>query len=143
MNELRLDLEGTVFHLKIEEYTKEKDRNLNAYDDYWCKVSMAATNDCINYSTANNEILMSSEVDYLIRLFNSLLAGETIDNKEIEFVEPDLGFEVFPKDEISEILVDLHINLWSEGALTANYISLCLDESDIKSFVEYLEWIVR
>lgn len=143
MNELRLDLEGTILHLKIEDYTRFEDREKDSYDDYWCSVSIGASNDCINYSITDDEMLTSGEVDYLLNLFKALIKGEKLENNVIEFIEPNLNLEILPKDSEQELLVDLHINLWNGGALTANYISLCLDESDIKKFIEYLEFVSK
>ncbi|MBQ9674095.1 MAG: hypothetical protein IJV39_05670 [Ruminococcus sp.] len=91
--------------------------------------------------------------DSIDRLLNNSLSEQ----EELTFIEPDLSFVLNPqKDlrdsgkysyiapghEIVDIDADLHVHFWN-GGLTANYISLCFDRSDLEKLLVYLRLTTR
>ena len=149
---LKPDLDGINFRLGIANYT-QRDFNGN-YPDDWCMVSMKyQSGGWLNYIVDRQELLLSEEVDELqsalLRFFND----EFTRVKVIGFAEPDIEFVLFPKsdvrddpdllyispeaDPIQDILMDLRVS-FSNGGLTANYLSICFDRKDVEYLQKYL-----
>ena len=126
--------EYTQFILEIERTHKDAKN----WDDKWCAVTLRVKNAYLDYHTFNNEILLESEIEHLIKSFNKLVKGELKEEEHIEFIEPDLEFTLFPESS----LVDMRINFFENGALSANYYNLCLDVTEIKKILTYMNSVI-
>lgn len=146
---IKLDLDGIDFHFQITGYRK---CNRDNWDEQWCKVEVTLQSPCwIDYQISS-DILLSCEVEELRDSIEKLIQDSLTEQEELEFVEPDLTFVLNPKKdlretgnysyitpghEILDIDADLHVHFWN-GGLTANYISLCFDRSDLEKLLVYL-----
>ncbi len=136
-------------YLKIDNYTnfeldirrthkKEKDPI-----DRWCEISLIIENEYFKYKTINNEILLEYEIEYLIKQFDNLLNGKLKEDKHIDFIEPDLEFILHPaRQSYEEDTVDIRINLFQDGALSADFYNLCLGKEEVKQLLIYLNMII-
>ena len=103
---------------------------------------------CIDYSMNDAEILLACEVESLEKILTELLEDKLQQTKSLySFIEPDFNFELFPKHKIKDenpdvsyvkpghelidVSADWIVNLWHEGALTANSFSVAMDREDI------------
>lgn len=128
----------TIFELRIQrthQFEKE-------WDNKWCEVSLKIENEYFKYKTSNNELLLEADIEYLIKEFNKLLNGKLKEKEEIEFIEPDLEFILYPFKTKEDVLVDFRIHLFQDGVLSADFYNLCLDRKEIKQIVYYLNEIL-
>lgn len=146
---IKLDLDGIDFHFQIVGYRKS---NLDNWDDQWCKVDVTLQSyNWIDYHISSS-ILLSCEVEALRDSVEKLLNDLLTEQEEFEFIEPDLTFVLNPKKdlhnsgrysyiapghEIEDINAYLQVHFWN-GGLTANFISLCFDRSDLEKLLVYL-----
>ena len=136
-------------YLKIDNYTNfELDINRTNKKEKepmsrWCEVSLKIENEYFKYKKINSEILMESDIEYLIKEFDKLLKGKIKEDEYIDFIEPDLEFILRPVKQIyKEETVDIRINLLQNGALSADFYNLCIGRQEIEQILIYLNEIV-
>lgn len=134
---LRID-ESTDFELSINRVN----RDAMSWDDKWCEVSLRIENEYFKYKTNNNELLLESELEELILALDELLKGKLEKDSYIDFIEPDLEFKLIPLNKSGNCLVDMKINLFLSGGLSADYYNLCLGKEEIKEILVYLNTIM-
>lgn len=134
---LRID-ESTDFELIIN----RANRSAKSWDDKWCEVSLRIENEYFKYKTNNNELLLESELEELILALDKLLKGKLEKDSYIDFIEPDLEFKLIPLNKSENCLVDMKINLFLSGGLSADYYNLCLGKEEIKEILVYLNTIM-
>lgn len=151
---LILDAEGINISFEIKGYKKVK----NSDNPIWCKCSSSFVSDsCLHYSIKNSEVLACDEVEYLLENLQKLLDGQLKEDLEIEFIEPDFSFELITEKDLREDdrydyiakgyeIVDIKVywcvHLWDDGALTDNYLKICLGREEIVKLRDYLKNIV-
>lgn len=143
------EMSGNTMYLKIDNYT-DFELNINRVhrkakdpDDKWCEVSLKIENEYFKYKTINDEILLEYEIEYLIKELDKMLNRDLKQNEHIDFIEPDLEFTLCPsRQDYEESTVDIRINLFQDGALSADYYNLCLGEGEIKQLLIYLNKII-
>ena len=97
--------------------------------------------DVLKYSL-HSSCLLCCEVELLYQKLVELENGEIVDTTEIENIEPD--FEYLLCHVASGVYyMEWKFNLWNEGCLTANSITITLNEEDIKKLREYLYNIIN
>lgn len=128
-NELNIKIDDyTDFYLKIER--KYSDRQ-DEYDK-WCNVTISISNNYINYNNSG-ELLLECEINTIIKYLKLFLEDGITEKEEISFIEPDIEFILYND------LVELKINLFENGALSADYFVICLNKEEIKQILDYLE----
>lgn len=128
-NELNIKIDDyTNFYLKIER--KYSDRQ-DEYDK-WYNVTISISNNYINYNNSG-ELLLECEINTIIKYLKLFLEDGITEKEEVSFIEPDIEFILYND------LVDLKINLFENGALSANYFVICLNKEEIKQVLNYLE----
>ncbi len=66
-------------------------------DDYdWCDVTLGIENEYIHFNNTA-EYMTKSEVEYLIECFDKLLRNQLEENKDLDFMEPDISFQFRPQ----------------------------------------------
>lgn len=135
---LKLD-NFTDFELSINRAYKDRE----AKDDRWCKVTLRIENEYIHYKIDNKEVLIEYEIENLIRELYKLLNGELEEDSKMEFCEPDLEFILSPSNAVpSNVLVDMRINFFEDGVLSANFYNLCLARDQIELILIYLNNVI-
>lgn len=150
---IKLDLDGMRVEFEIDNY--KANQNL---DGNWTNFSYNYSfRDIIKYNFQNAEILLSCEIDELRDVLEKLLNDELTDIKKINFIEPDLEFELHPKFDIRndsnlmcvksekekvDIYMELKVNLW-DGGLTSNYFSTTFSRNEIEYLFVYLSLITK
>lgn len=148
VTKLQFNLAGIILTIGIRNYEKVKD---SEWDSVWCRVDFSLTAEpWLDYHFDNAEIILASEVDSLIHALRELLSGGLECQREIEFIEPDFSFMLYPEKNLMtdpdnkdmcnvlDIGMDWRVSFWNEGAQTANYLSLALGREDIKCLLNYL-----
>ncbi|MCI9086137.1 MAG: hypothetical protein HFE51_06935 [Clostridia bacterium] len=149
---LKMDLDGIIVELNIQQYVKKENRTSDECD-YWCKVDFSFSSQLwLNYNKENDEVFLSYEVDDLTEALDKLLNNKLCAPTTIELIEPDFCFELTPKEdlrnnpqilyiqpgyEIADISMEWRVFFWHDG-LTANYLTVTLDRTDIKNLRDYL-----
>ena len=151
---LKMDLEGIEICFRIAGYKKStKD---NCYDE-WCKVDLAVkAGDWLNYHVESSEMLLAMEVETLKDAIDDLLNDRLEQPNELGFIEPDIEFELYPKEdlrnnprflyiapgnEIADIYMELVISFWHNG-LTANRLIMGFVQADMEKLECYLKYII-
>lgn len=135
-------------YLKIDNYTdfelniNKANQNAKSWDDKWCEVTLRIENEYFKYKTTDNELLLEAEIETLIVELNKLLRGELVEHKHIDFLEPDLEFTLIPIHSNNSGLVEIKINLFQNGALSADYYNLCIDTEEIENLLIYLNTVI-
>lgn len=143
---LKLTWQEMEFLLEIRNYRTACER-----DDWdnWCKVDLRVkVGEYMDYSVINDEMLMSQEVLSLSRGLEKLLNGGITKQTQIDFIEPDLTFELYPKstlgkneiDEWAELLIALRLK---DTNYNGAVLTLPLERGDIKALLEYLKGVVE
>ena len=150
---LRLDLEGLDFQFRITGYHPSTREN---WDCEWCNVdlSMIAPH-WLDYHIDNQEIMLCCEVESLKKGIDDLLEDRLTEKKEISFIEPDLSFHLFPREDLrknpevsyvapghewTEVDADLEVHTWNHG-LTENRIMTCFSRDELGILLCYLKLI--
>jgi hypothetical protein len=144
-----LDLDGIVFHFRINNYRK----STKNWEDEWSRVDVGVQADkWLDYHINSQEILLMCEIEELQKKIRALLNRESENDEYIECIEPDLAFylhadknrknsEYGYKLYISgNVDMSLEIAFWNDG-LTANRLVLYFGESDLKILLCYLDLI--
>lgn len=151
---LKLDLMGVDFHLQISDYASTTNEN---WDSKWCITNLSIiSGNWLNYMIENNEVLLSFEVKELAEKLEQLLNDRLNEIVEIECIEPDFKFILYPKTnmrnnpkyeyiqegyEIEDIKMEWIVYFWN-GYLTNNYLSMEFDRDDIEYLSKYLNMII-
>lgn len=151
---LRLNLCDVDVQLKISGWSKSN--TLNEWDDNWCNVELSIMGQYINYEP-HGEILMSAEVVHLSHMLSDLLGGELKENAKVEFVEPDLQFDLRVRKRLYsipeqitykngfidiDIEVDMVINFWYSGRLGTNRFIMNMNREEIEALNIYLKYVM-
>lgn len=152
---LEMDVSGIAVKLQIKGYRPATKEN---WDSNWCRCDfLFASGDWLNYHKEDDEVLLSCEVEELEESLTKLLNNELSEVKEIECIEPDFVFSLYPQSdlrdnpkytyvqlgyEIVDIYLEWKIFFWNQG-LTANYLSITLDREEIVQLRDYLSSVVE
>lgn len=131
---LKIDLNGIMLRLKIKGYTKSTPEK---WDYQWCDVDFSfSSGNWLDYRRENNAILLACEVEELAESVRKLLNDELNEITEISCIEPDFKFILHPKR-----YMEWTVTFWNEG-LTDNYLSVTLDQGDMKILLVYLNYVM-
>ena len=141
---LCIDVDGIKVYLNIKNY---KTANKDNWDSLWCNCDfMFNSGDWLNYHKEDDEILLCSEIEELETILTMLINGEIKEEKEINFIEPDFVFNLYPiKDDqnaVLDILLEWKVYFW-HGGLTDNHLSITLDRDEIIKLRDYFSDIIR
>lgn len=150
---LKMKLADTAFEFGILGYVSGADN-----DDDWATIIISVHNTYFNYST-KAELMSSSEIETVLKELERLLADEINEKKEIEFFEPDLEINLYPKInlwdtgkysyikegyEIQDIYMELNINLTDkEGRYTGEKYVMIFDREEIEKIAEYIKKVIN
>lgn len=152
---MQIDAAGIIIDLLVKGYRKSSREN---WDDLWCKCDFSfRSGSWLNYQSADNEVLLSCEIDELERSLTQLLNGEITEKKMIEPIEPDFKFILYPEEdlrnnpnytyvqpgyEIVDIYLEWEVYFWHEG-LTDNHLTVTLGREEITAFRDYLRTVIK
>ncbi len=150
-----IDVSGIEVKLQINGY---KPTDKDNWDSEWCRCDfLFASGDWLNYHKGNDEVLLCSEVEELADAFTELLDNKLSEVKEINCIEPDFVFELYPQMdlredpkytyvrpgyEIQDIYVEWKIYFW-HGGLTDNYLTITLGREDVARLRDYLKLVIK
>jgi len=66
----------------------------------WCQISLYIKNRFFHYNQANDDMLLYQDVVYIRDVFNALLNDEITEVYSFSFAEPDLTFNLYPKEDL-------------------------------------------
>ena len=92
--------------------------------------------DQINFHNQYPEVLTYWEIPDLVIRLTELLELKVTEEYTYTPMEPDFEFIFRPCAKV--ITLEWHVNFWHEG-LTSNYLSVTLDEEQIRQLREYLQ----
>ena len=146
----QIDADGIKIKLQINGYKPTSKEN---WDSEWCRCDvLLSSGDWLNYNKEDDEVLLCSEIDWLVEDLTELLNNEISEEKELACIEPDFVFELYPqtdlrKDskciyvapghEILDIYLEWRIFFWN-GGLTGNYLTITLCRDEIELLRDYL-----
>lgn len=134
-----IKLDGMEIWFAVKGYGPSTSDN---WDSQWCDVDYSFEfEDVIHYEKENDEVLLSCEIEEMESVFTKLLENQYTEKFILSFIEPDFDFEIFPKDECTDLLVKWNVSLW-HGGLTGNSFSTCMGRNDISAFRDYLRLII-
>ena len=152
---IQIDAAGIIIDLLVKGYRKS---NKDNWDEQWCKCDFAfRSGSWLNYQSADNEVLLSCEIEELEQSLTQLLNGEITEKKMIEPIEPDFKFILYPEEdlrnnpnytyvqpgyEIVDIYLEWRVYFWNEG-LTDNYLTVTLGREDITVLRDYLRTVIK
>lgn len=135
---IKLNIDGMIFKLKIEDYKPNQDTNGN-----FVKASYSFIfKDIIKYEKERDEVLLSSEIDILIKHLRELLDDEMKDIVSYDCIEPDFEFIFNPKYDDIDIDMELRVYLYNP-MLTCNYFSVLFNRTQIEQLYTYLSLITK
>lgn len=151
---LKLDLSGINLSMQIKNYRKTSEED---WLSVWCKTDFSFVADkWLNYCEDDSEVFLAREIEDLAKSLDDLLNDRLDAPTEFNCVEPDFNFVLNPKKdlrldpkvlyvrpgcEIVDIDMEWKISFWHDG-LTANYLSVTLDRTDIESLLLYLRLVI-
>lgn len=151
---IQIDAAGIIVDFFVKGYRKS---NKDNWDDLWCRCDFAfRSGNWLNYQSADNEVLLSCEIDELENSLTQLLDGNITEIKTIETIEPDFKFVLYPQEdllnnpnytyvrpgyEIVDIYLEWRVYFWNEG-LTDNFLTVTLGREEITALRDYLRSIV-
>ncbi|MDR3258154.1 MAG: hypothetical protein LBT51_00880 [Fusobacteriaceae bacterium] len=150
-DELRLDLDGTIFRFSFS------DKGSGDDEYFWADACISVKNRYFNYQVGP-EFLAFEELQEINKRFTELVNDCITEKCEMEFIEPDLQIVLIPKFEIENDPEDIHIKEWHEiidisaefifflsldDGYTDQHYTLPLYRSDIKSIIEFLDKKIR
>lgn len=146
---LNINIEDTYFKFGVLNYLQGKNN-----DDNWTKIKLIIKNRYFNYYK-NSELMTSAELERLLSMLERLLDGKINKKEIIEFYEPDLTFELYPKlnlwktgkftyikkgHEIQDIYMELHIHLQdNDGTYIGQEYIITFDREEIEKIKEYIK----
>ena len=151
---VQIDAAGITIDLLIKGYRKSTKHN---WDDLWCRCDFSFTsNNWMNYTSVDNEVLLSCEIEELEQSLTKLLDGKITEKTVIEPIEPDFKFILFPEEdlrnnpnytyvqpgyEILDIYLEWRVYFWNEG-LTDNFLTVTLGREEIVTLRDYLRSVI-
>ena len=151
---VQIDAAGITIDLLIKGYRKSTKHN---WDDLWCRCDFSFTsNNWMNYTSVDNEVLLSCEIEDLEQSLTKLLDGKITEKTVIEPIEPDFKFILFPEEdlrnnpnytyvqpgyEILDIYLEWRVYFWNEG-LTDNFLTVTLGREEIVTLRDYLRSVI-
>lgn len=151
---LKLDLSGIRLSMQVRNYRKV---SADDWDSTWCKTDFAfVADEWLNYRKDNDEVFLAREIEDLAKSLDDLLNDRLKAPTEFNCIEPDFNFILTPKKdlrldpkvlyvrpgcEIVDVDLEWKISFWHDG-LTANYLSVTLDRTDIESLLLYLRLVI-
>ena len=151
---MQIDAAGITIDLLIKGYRKSTKHN---WDDLWCRCDFSFTsNNWLNYTSVDNEVLLSCEIEELEQSLTKLLDGKITEKTVIEPIEPDFKFILFPEEdlrnnpnytyvqpgyEILDIYLEWRVYFWNEG-LTDNFLTVTLGREEIVTLRDYLRSVI-
>lgn len=151
---LKLDLSGIKLSMQIKNYHKTSEED---WLSVWCKTDFSFVADkWLNYCEDDSEVFLAREIEDLAKSLDDLLNDRLNAATEFNCMEPDFNFVLNPKQdvrlnpkvlyvrpgcEIVDIDMEWKISFWYDG-LTANYLSVTLDRSDIERLLLYLRLVM-
>lgn len=115
----------------------------------WCRCDMRVkVGDYLDYSVLDDEFLEFPDVVRLAGRLDSLLNGEISKDEFVFFVEPDLTFELHPKNVLGSEELDVCAELMiALRRPDTNYngavLTLPLERDDIRSLLRYLNDVIN
>lgn len=151
---LKLDLSGINLSMQIKNYRKTSEED---WLSVWCKTDFSFVADkWLNYCEDDSEVFLAREIEDLAKSLDDLLNDRLTAPTEFNCIEPDFNFILNPKKdlrldpkvlyvrpgcEIVDIDMEWKISFWHDG-LTANYLSVTLNRTDIESLLLYLRLVM-
>ena len=151
---LKLDLSGIRLSMRIKNYRKTSEED---WLSVWCKTDFSFVADkWLNYCENDGEVFLAREIEDLAKSLDDLLNDRLDAPTEFNCMEPDFNFVLTPKRdvrlnpkvlyvrpgcEIVDIDMEWKISFWHDG-LTANYLSVTLNRTDIESLLLYLRLVM-
>lgn len=151
---LKLDLSGIRLSMRIKNYRKTSEED---WLSVWCKTDFSFVADkWLNYCEDDSEVFLAREIEDLAKSLDDLLNDRLTAPTEFNCIEPDFNFILNPKKdlrldpkvlyvrpgcEIVDIDMEWKISFWHDG-LTANYLSVTLNRTDIESLLLYLRLVM-
>lgn len=132
--------DGMYIGLTIAGYIPHEART-NDYND-WLKVSCRFSFESIlDYRISPSELMLSTELDELIKALETLCKTSEEMSEKIEFFEPDFEFKLDTFRLRSKLrrYLEWRVNLWYKGALSSNFFETTLDEEEINQLLGYLK----
>lgn len=149
-----LNLDGIELQLRITGYQKSTER----WDEEWCRADLSLRSDeWLNYQIKGQEILLACEVERLCHALKDLLTDRIAQECLVGFIEPDLAFNLSPKQdirsnlnvvyvkpghEITDISMNLEVAFWHDG-LTANRLMIAFGRAEIEQLLCYLHLVIN
>ena len=150
---IKMNIDDTYFEFGITKYVQGQDD-----DEKWTNIKIKVNNAYFKYFN-KGELMTSVEVDKLLKELEKLLDGKLKKHKEINFYEPDLKFDLYPKinlwhigkfiyikpgHEMQDIYMELTINLTDkDGAYIGQKYSIIFDRKEIEQLVKYIKSVVK
>ena len=144
---LTLELEYVDLELEIRGY--KTTNALNCWEE-WCRVDYEITSgDWLNLMKKDEEVLLSFEVDAIIRRLEELLSGELSEISELHFAEPDFRMIFHPREDLRK---DPKYQWIAPGHefrdvymewLVNETVRMVLERGDCVKLLEYLKGIVK
>ena len=144
---LTLKLEYVDFKLEIRGY--KITNALNCWEE-WCRVDYEITSgDWLNLMKKDEEVLLSLEVDAIIRRLEELLSGELSEISELHFAEPDFRMIFHPREDLRK---DPKYQWIAPGHefrdvymewLVNETVRMVLERGDCVKLLEYLKGIIK
>ena len=150
--QLVLDLDGIKTKIKIDDYMPNFSLNINSEFDN-CMTYVDLSSDYINY-TFNGMFLKSFEVEYLKRELKNVLNDKTRVEKQIEFLNPTVMFELQPSGDIitniengeyinCDCSGEFVISIIKDGRLSSNELRLFMVKDELKALYDYLRVVTH
>ena len=151
---LKLNLSGIRLSMQIRNYRRTSEED---WLSVWCKTDFSFVADkWLNYCEDDSEVFLAREIEDLAKSLDDLLNDRLTAPTEFNCIEPDFNFILNPKKdlqldpkvlyvrpgcEIVDIDMEWKISFWHDG-LTANYLSVTLNRTDIESLLLYLRLVM-
>ena len=151
---LKLNLSGIRLSMQIRNYHRTSEED---WLSVWCKTDFSFVADkWLNYCEDDSEVFLAREIEDLAKSLDDLLNDRLTAPTEFNCIEPDFNFILNPKKdlrldpkvlyvrpgcEIVDIDMEWKISFWHDG-LTANYLSVTLNRTDIESLLLYLRLVM-
>ena len=143
-----IDVDGVRIQMQVKGYEKSNKQN---WDDLWCTCDFAfSSGSWLNYHKESDETLLSCEIEQLAKALSELLDNKLTDIKEIECLEPDFRFKLYPQIDlkgrqgyspdfdIQDVYLEWRVYFWCEGGITDNHLTVILDRDEIEKLKDYL-----
>jgi len=133
-------IDNQTVDFRITNYEFPKISN-DEYDDNWLLIYLEVESKFGNWQTIDPSLL-TWEVKELIDWFNILLQGKQPKHIDLNFMEPDLSFELLENvNEFAKYRInfDLESKLQSAKGYEEYYVDCLADKQELKRIVEELE----